>query len=63
MTNGAQASVCVPATVVFSTIVPRGRTSLSAVGSPVSDPVQSTTMSAERSSIGSDTSAVAMPSV
>ena len=46
MTTGAHGICWLPATVVFSTIVPRGRTSWSAVGSPVSEPVQSTTRSA-----------------
>ena len=61
MTNGAHASVCWPATVVLSTIVPRGRTSFSAVGSPDSEPVQSTTMSYARSSSESESSVVAIP--
>ena len=39
-TTGASASVCSPATVVFSTIVPRGRTSPSAVVSPDGEPVR-----------------------
>jgi len=57
-TTGANASVCSPAAVVFSAIVPRGATSFSAVGRPVGEPVQSTTMSASLVAGNSDRRAV-----
>ena len=45
MPAGKAAVVEAGATVVLRTIVPRGRTRVRAVGRPVGEPVQSTTMS------------------